>query len=607
MKTQLPKILSVDREKCVNCHKCIAVCPIKYCNICIGNTVEVINEQCIGCGACIKACSHGARIYHDDFAEFLNDLDNGISIVAIVAPSIASNFPDNYLKINSLLKQMGVDAIFDVSFGAELTVKSYLNHLSKNKPKCIISQPCSALVTYIQTYKPELLPYLAPADSPMLHTMKMIKKYYPQYAQHRILAISPCLAKKREFEETGMGDYNVTIKSLEDFIIGQEINLSGFPDTDYDNPPAERAVLFSTPGGLLRTIEREVPSIGKVTRKIEGKDTIYPYLNTLYDEIVAGRAPLLIDCLNCESGCNGGPGTLNQDESLDKIEYYIEKRKNETEQKYVSKKQIDKILDKYWDEDLYARKYRDLSGNNQIKIPSEQELKQIYKEMRKAKESDFYNCAYCGYDTCEKMAIAIYNNLNRKENCYQYKSSIIEEMAAGIKATSNKLEGKRDVTQNSVKKIQTMTKKLKVEFDKLLSLVNDNANKLNDFDDIANSLSTISNQTNLIALNAAIEAAHVGEMGKGFAVVASEVKRLAEKSGTQSKKIKPYLEEIAFLFKTINKSINVASSDFTNANDLNLKISDNLSSIVEMISELNDKTTVFTQETQVLNERAIKN
>jgi hypothetical protein len=438
--------------------------------------------------------------------------------------------------------------------------------------------------------------------------MKMIKKYYPQYSQHRILAISPCLAKKREFEETGMGDYNVTIKSLQNFIMDQEINLSDFPDMDYDNPPAERAVLFSTPGGLLRTIEREMPTIVNVTRKIEGKETIYPYLNTLYDEIIAGRAPLLVDCLNCESGCNGGPGTINQDESLDKIEYYIEKRKNETQKKYVSKKQIDKTVDNYWDKNLYAREYQDLSGNNQIKIPSEEELKKIYKDMRKINDGDFYNCAYCGYNTCEKMAIAIYNNLNRKENCYQFKSSLIEEMANSIKDTSDKLDEKRDITQSSVEQIEEMTKKLKIEFDNLLSLVNDNANKLNDFDDIANSLSTISNQTNLRALNAAIEAARVGEIGKGFSVVASEVKRLAEKSGIQSKKIKPYLDEIALLFKTINKSINMASSDFSNANNLNTEIGNNLGHIVEMINELNDKTTTFTQETHnVLGERGIKN
>ena len=302
--TPLCHILDVDETKCVNCHKCIAVCPIKYCNDGSGETVKVINDMCLGCGACITACTHGARSYRDDLIEFMDALKRKEKIIAIVAPAIASNFPDQYLKINTLLKKMGVEAIFDVSFGAELTIKSYVDHIVNKKPKAVISQPCPAIVTYIQIYHPELLQHLCPADSPMMHTMKMVKEFYPQYAKHQMVIISPCVAKKREFEEVGIGDYNVTIRSIKDLIDYNNINISKFDETDYDNPPAERAVLFSTPGGLLRTAEREVPTIAQISRKIEGIETIYPYLERLDEQITAGYAPVLIDCLNCHAGCN---------------------------------------------------------------------------------------------------------------------------------------------------------------------------------------------------------------------------------------------------------------------------------------------------------------
>lgn len=597
MKKELAEVLFIDEDKCVNCHKCISVCPVKYCNDGSGKTVKVNNSMCLACGACIKACTHDARFYVDDIEVFLNATQQGEKIVAVVAPAIASNFPNNYLRINTLLKELRVEAVFDVSFGAELTIKSYLQHLESNKPRCIISQPCPALVTYIEIYHPELLPYLAPADSPMMHTMKMIRHFYPQYKHHKIAVISPCVAKRREFDEVGIGDYNVTIRSLADAMQNSNIQLSDYPETEYDNPPAERAVLFSTPGGLLRTAEREVPTIGNISRKIEGKEIIYPYFDELINEINAGRSPVLIDCLNCHAGCNAGPGTLNQNEPFDKIEYLVEKRNKESQKKYSGKKDVEKVLNKYWEPNLYARHYQDLSANNKVKIPNEFQLKNIYEQMRKYKETDFYNCAYCGYDTCEKMAVAIHNGLNRKENCYQYKSSVMEEMAENVKFTSDKLHKHSADVNKTVAHIQQVSLRLQEEFSVLLQIVNNNSEKLHDFDNIAQTLYKISMQTNLLALNAAIEAARAGEAGRGFSVVAGEVKKLAEQSGNESDKIKPYLQEISQLFQEINKKVNSASNQFSDSSKLNSEIITNMGLIVNMISELNQMAFKFSEQT----------
>ena len=196
MTQQLAPVISVDNDKCQNCHVCISVCPVKFCNIAKEGYVEIDPDLCIGCGQCVEACTHKARSIIDDFDIFMNDLSNGKSMIAVVAPAVAANFPNRYLNLNGWLKSLGIEAVFDVSFGAELTIKSYLEHIKDNNPSTVIAQPCPAIVTYIETYKPELLPYLAPADSPMLHIIKMIKEYYPKFKNHKIAVISPCAAKR---------------------------------------------------------------------------------------------------------------------------------------------------------------------------------------------------------------------------------------------------------------------------------------------------------------------------------------------------------------------------------------------------------------------------
>jgi NAD-dependent dihydropyrimidine dehydrogenase PreA subunit len=123
------QLVEVDSEKCVNCHRCISECPVKFCNEGRGDYVNVNPDRCIGCGRCIQVCTHGARLPCDDFSSFAADLEKGIKIIAIVAPSVVANFPDQELHLNGWLKHMGIEALFDVSFGAELAARSYADQI----------------------------------------------------------------------------------------------------------------------------------------------------------------------------------------------------------------------------------------------------------------------------------------------------------------------------------------------------------------------------------------------------------------------------------------------------------------------------------------------
>ncbi|OFX47743.1 MAG: hypothetical protein A2046_11020 [Bacteroidetes bacterium GWA2_30_7] len=450
-------VIKIDEDKCINCHSCITACPVKYCNDGSGDHVKINSNMCIGCGSCLTACTHEARSYIDDFDAFLNDLNRNEKIVAIVAPSIAASFSDTYMNLNGWLKNIGISAIFDVSFGAELTIKSYLEHITENNPAIVIAQPCAAIVTYLELYQPELLKHLAPVHSPMLHTIRLIKEFYPEYSDHLVAVISPCNAKKREFTETGLGDYNVAYKSINNYLVTNKINLSDFPKTEFDNPSAERAVLFSTPGGLMQTAERWIPEIRQQTRKIEGVHSIYEYLKKLPPILLTGKHPKLVDCLSCEKGCNAGHFTLAKEKSIEEIEYFVEQRNLEVKKKYLqqnnqnqnlTKEKLEEIVNKFWKKNLYKRNYVNRWKNVDIKYPTEEQLKNIYRSMHKYSEKDIYNCSACGYGVCEKMAIAIFNNLNKPENCHFYlaKDSEIShvEIFKGKKQLSNILESTQE-------------------------------------------------------------------------------------------------------------------------------------------------------------------
>lgn len=553
----LRPVINVDPEKCCNCHRCISVCPVKMCNNGSGSYVSINHDLCIGCGTCIDACVHGARTGIDDMPEFFRDLKSGISIVAIVAPAVAVNFSGKDLNLNGWLKSVGVRAVFDVAFGAELTTKSYVEQIKKENPMIMISQPCPALVSFIEIYRPQLIQYLAKADSPMAHTVECIRHFYPEYRDCRIAVISPCFAKRREFDENGRGDYNVTMKNLDLYFMEHNIDLSTYPQVDYDNPLAERAVLYSTPGGLMRTAERFVPGISSKTRKIEGQPAVFEYLAGLDRSLSSGCKPYyqLVDCLNCEKGCNRGGGSINNNMPLDELEDLVESRARARQEKWrtggkpskFALRKLEKTVNAYWKPAIYERAYQDRSVAVEkfIKEPNESELQQVYESMGKHSKSDIYNCGACGYNSCEQMAVAIFNGLNRKENCHHYVMNLAnqdheKEIREAMNSITEAVRSGSEALQSNVRDLQEIRNMNMLTTEGIKKL----NTKMNGIWDIVGIISNVADQTKIIAFNAELEASSSGEAGKNFHIVATEIRRLSDTIIDSIKEIKNIIDEI---------------------------------------------------------------
>jgi iron only hydrogenase large subunit-like protein len=574
---KLPEVIKIDPNRCINCHACIAVCPVKFCNDGSGDHVTIKPDLCVACGHCLVRCSHGARYGVDDFPEFLAASRTKKPMVAVVAPAVVASFPDQYLRVNGWLRSMGVQAVFDVSFGAELTVKSYLEYMKDQNPATVIAQPCPSLVNYVEMYQPQLIPYLAPADSPMLHTIRMIREYYREYSNAQMVVISPCWAKKREFAVTGVNALNVTLQSIKDYFEQQRIQLSGFPDVEYDNPPAERAVLFSSPGGLMRTTERWDSGVSNITRKIEGSENIYPYFDRLREMIGRGLAPKLIDCLNCAFGCNGGTATGNVHMPQDELEAAVERRNLEMQRRYSKKgsapdekdkKALHALIERYWRPGLYNRSYVDRSKGLNLKIPNDQEIGAIYAAMGKKSDKDIFDCNGCGYGKCERMAMAIHNGLNKPGNCYHahltgaMQKNIVESLEGGMASLLLKID-KQDTA-----------------YEHLKDRITDASEIIKEFAPVASSIKDISSKTNMLSVNAGIEAARAGEAGAGFAVVAREVRMLAGLSRQEAERFGPLFEKIQDDFTMLQQDLENALRESRETRDVVGQINDGIYGLV---------------------------
>ena len=229
------ELVIVKPEKCQGCNACVRACPASEANVVKrlddGRFVTSVNpNKCIACGECVKVCQHGARDFIDDTEECMSRVIKE-KIIIMASPAIKTVFPNKWKGILDWFKKQGC-SVYDVSLGADICTWAHLRMIEQGKFGNIVTQQCAAIVKYIETYVPKMLSNLSPVHSPVACGAVYIKQYLRR--TNPIAFLSPCIAKKAEFEETGLIDYNVTFKKLMDYFERNGITIPTNTTEDFE-------------------------------------------------------------------------------------------------------------------------------------------------------------------------------------------------------------------------------------------------------------------------------------------------------------------------------------------------------------------------------------
>jgi len=246
----------IDPGNCVNCGRCQGVCPynaIVYQPVPCeeGCPVGAIKKDergreyidynlCIFCGRCTRACPFGAIMERSQIIDVAKHIQDGKTLVAMVAPSIVGQFPGALEQTIAAIREVGFSVVMEVAAGADTTARNeaeeFVERLNDGDG-LMGTSCCPAYTEAVAKHAPDFQRFVSHTRTPMSYTAEMAAEHYPDTVR---VFIGPCIAKKFEGIHDENVDYVLTYEELGAFFMACDIDTASLEESTFDATTATR-------------------------------------------------------------------------------------------------------------------------------------------------------------------------------------------------------------------------------------------------------------------------------------------------------------------------------------------------------------------------------
>ena len=371
----------IDDSKCKKCQMCVKACPynaiVKISVPCEDSCpvgaikkdetgfASIDYDKCINCGRCTVACPFGAVHERSQIVDILKAIKSKKKVIAMIAPSIAGQFPGNIYQLKSAIIKSGFDDVYEVAQGADITAnteaKEFMERMEVVNEKnsewltewanaggygeseeiseekihnFMTTSCCAGYNQLIKKHLPEIKPYVSDTKTPLYYTAEIVKKEHPDAIT---VFVSPCVAKRAEGFENDNVDYVMNYEELGALFVAKKIQIAELDESQYVVESSKQGRNFGFSGGVAESVKASLNDENAVKPYVINgldKDSIRQLRNFAKSGECEGGCNL-IEVMCCEGGCIGGNAAMNNQKTAKKL---IEKLSDNS-------KDIDKISD----------------------------------------------------------------------------------------------------------------------------------------------------------------------------------------------------------------------------------------------------------------------